>query len=290
MGGVIGKHSLFRSSSKQSVKSNASSQNNLKSDVDGAPDVLGIKNSSIQVQPHEANGQGGSGSAGQHRDLEQQASQCDGSPAEWRSEAGLNEVEDKGQMPSGELRAKYLRAQFEAVSAPLASLDFLQLQKFQARLIRRQGEKLPLSQKNLFSKGKHTEKEIREMAKLTAVQVFKSSGLWNEDADAPRSSASINFEQYLASALHAKMKTESVQSVEFSAGHDAAKHGILKKAATQAVLLPEEIHPKRVRRLSFPDSLSLEEIEEEWEAKKQVSRRLGIEQGNSDPLYPQRVM
>ena len=30
--------------------------------------------------------------------------QCSGCPAEWRSEAGLNEVQDKGQVPSGELR------------------------------------------------------------------------------------------------------------------------------------------------------------------------------------------
>ena len=49
-------------------------------------------------------------------------------------------------------------------------------------------------------------KRERSDARTDVPVVFKSSGLWDENADAPRSSASINFEQYLASALHAKLK------------------------------------------------------------------------------------
>eukprot|EP00960_Hanusia_phi_P051229 760664-Hanusia_phi.AAC.5 len=36
--------------------------------------------------------------------------------------------------------------------------------------------------------------------------VFKSLDLWNEERNLPISSTSINFEQYLASALHARLK------------------------------------------------------------------------------------
>eukprot|EP00960_Hanusia_phi_P051230 760664-Hanusia_phi.AAC.6 len=56
-----------------------------------------------------------------------------------------------------------------------------------------------------------------------------------------------------------------------------------------AQISPGDSQPKRVRRLSFPDAPSMEQIEEEWEAKKQVSRKLGIEQGEGTALRAPHV-
>lgn len=110
----------------------------------------------------------------------------------------------------------------------------MQLNKFQARMIRRQGDAvfkaLRANNPLVVNKGKHTEKDVREQARKTAIQgvtsvrfaifrccsfssgdtfsvsVFRSLKYWDYDEDQPFADCLISFEQYLAAVFHAKVK------------------------------------------------------------------------------------
>eukprot|EP00281_Chroomonas_sp_CCMP1168_P009713 CAMPEP_0206269822 /NCGR_PEP_ID=MMETSP0047_2-20121206/32517_1 /ASSEMBLY_ACC=CAM_ASM_000192 /TAXON_ID=195065 /ORGANISM="Chroomonas mesostigmatica_cf, Strain CCMP1168" /LENGTH=309 /DNA_ID=CAMNT_0053698377 /DNA_START=77 /DNA_END=1003 /DNA_ORIENTATION=+ len=114
-----------------------------------------------------------------------------------------------------EKQVRQMRQEFESISAPKVSMTFAQLQKFQARMIRRQGtalfKNMPMTAMAALSKRekKFTEKEIREYARKTAEQVFTQLGQWDTFNGASYNGSTITFELYLAVALRCKVATQT---------------------------------------------------------------------------------
>lgn len=120
-----------------------------------------------------------------------------------------------------ERQIRAMRTEFEKISAPKVSVTLTQLTKFQARLIRRsmlackkqqQQPVLPLPAlaQALTQRawGKMTEKEIREIAKNSAIKVFVETGYMNTSTWEPLEGATVTFEDFLAVTMGVKLQAE----------------------------------------------------------------------------------
>jgi len=179
-----------------------------------------------------------------------------------------------------------LRKEFESVSAPHASMTFQKLNKFQARMIRRQGDAvfkaLRANNPLVVNKGKHTEKDVREQARKTAIQVFRSLKYWDYDEDQPFADCLISFEQYLAAVFHAKVKEPEKPHYDRAS---IGLKGILREIQEQTQenvdeesrdIPLEELDmnslPERQRRLQFLDTPTEEELEAEWQHLQSIQK------------------
>eukprot|EP00290_Baffinella_frigidus_P045137 CAMPEP_0180301012 /NCGR_PEP_ID=MMETSP0988-20121125/23170_1 /TAXON_ID=697907 /ORGANISM="non described non described, Strain CCMP2293" /LENGTH=252 /DNA_ID=CAMNT_0022281359 /DNA_START=229 /DNA_END=983 /DNA_ORIENTATION=- len=123
-----------------------------------------------------------------------------------------------------------LRKEFESISAPTASMSFTQINKFQARMIRRNGDQIfkALHGDNKLRKatGKHTEKDVREQARRTSIQVWRSLGLWDDTNKEAYEGTCVTFDEYMLVVF-------SVRATLELRSYDAASYGctsVLKHA------------------------------------------------------------
>jgi hypothetical protein len=120
-----------------------------------------------------------------------------------------------------EQQVKAMRTEFEKISAPKVSVTLTQLTKFQARLIRRsmavckkQQPVLPvpalvqaMTQRGAWDK--MSEKEIREIAKKTAIKVFVETGHMDTSTWEPLEGATVTFEDFLAVTMGVKLHVQN---------------------------------------------------------------------------------
>ena len=177
------------------------------------------------------------------------------------------------------------RKEWEAVSAPMATMSLQKLQKFHARLLRKDGGRVLMNMRanNVIGslRKKPIEKEIRDQAKKTSVWLFKKLNYWDIDTDEPIEDKTVSLEEYLELVCRVTVKTTDIMA---SAGTNAA-NSILKhhhtscciSTAPQGCSVTPQIAVEsagditaqklRPRRLRFPDSPSTEQLQREWEAQ-----------------------
>mmetsp|Transcript_51611 Transcript_51611/g.105058 ORF Transcript_51611/g.105058 Transcript_51611/m.105058 type:complete len:294 (-) Transcript_51611:110-991(-) len=172
-------------------------------------------------------------------------------------------------------------------------MSFQQLNKFQARMIRRQGDAvfkaLRANNPLILHKGKHTEKDVREQAKKTAVQVFKSLNFWDDEEDIANPECTVTFEQYLAAVFNAKIK--GPDKANYNAATAGLK-GILRIERVEDKGKNEDLSedegdeenwPERTTRLKFVDNPSAEQLESEWQ-QRQSLEKLELDAGEAAAL------
>ena len=181
-----------------------------------------------------------------------------------------------------------IRKEWEAISAPMATMSLHKLQKFHARILRKDGGRVLMNMRATNVIGslqkKPIEKEIRDQARKTSVWLFKKLSYWNTETDEPVEDKTVSFEEYLAHVCRVTVATVQTVKTHDSINRAAFANSILKRHKTSsssttdlsasvtpqiAESLAEDVSsaPPRSRSLRFPDSPSSQQLQAEWDAQ-----------------------
>ena len=177
------------------------------------------------------------------------------------------------------------RKEWDAVSAPMAKMSLQKLQKFYARLLRKDGGRVLMNMRANNAIGslrkKPIEKEIRDQAEKTSVWLFKTLNYWDIDTDEPMEDKTVSLEEYLELVCRVTVKTrDNKASARTNAANSILKHhhtSCCTSTAPQGRIVTPQIAVQsagditaqklRPRRLRFPDSPSTQQLQREWESQ-----------------------
>ena len=181
-----------------------------------------------------------------------------------------------------------IRKEWEAISAPMATMSLQKLQKFHARILRKDGGRVLMNMRATNVIGslqkKPIEQEIRDQARKTSVWLFKRLSYWNIETDEPKEDQTVAFEEYLEHVCRVTVPTVETVKTHDNITRAAFANSILKRHKTScsstndlsgrvtpqiAESLAEDVSSAlpRSRSLRFPDSPSSQQLQAEWDAQ-----------------------